>query len=99
MRYESIAKPPFVKGAAHTSATWLSPAVAEVGRTADARAIGVAFTMVADALPLALAGVMRTNNEVPRVNAEGLPAVPVIVTLVTPAPTVVAVVAMLASVA
>ena len=61
MRYESIVNPPFVNGAAHTRATWLSLAVDDVGRTAEASAIGVAFTTVAVALPAAFVGVMRTH--------------------------------------
>ena len=69
-----------------------------MGRTAEARAIAVAFTTVAVALPAAFVGVIRTNVDWPTVSALGLPAVPVIVTLVTPEPTVVAVVAMFASV-
>ena len=59
MRYESTANPPFDVGAAHTRATWLSLAVADVGRTADATDIGVAFTTVAVALPEAFVGVIR----------------------------------------
>jgi hypothetical protein len=99
MRYESIVNPPLDSGAAQTRATWLSLPVADVGRTAVATDIGVAFTTVAVALPAVLVGVMRTKYEVPTVKDVGLPAVPTMVTLVTPAPTVVAVAAMLADVA
>jgi hypothetical protein len=99
MRYESIVNPPLDSGAAQTRATWLSLAVAEVGRTAVATDMGVPFTTVDVALPDALVGVMRTKYEVPTVKDVGLPAVPTMVTLVTPAPTVVAVAAMLADVA